>query len=831
MNLQTQSFFSPGWARLLALLTLGAALTACGLDADSTLARGNASFEQHQYRSAMIDALSVLEAEPDLVEARLLLGKSMLQLGDVNEAIRHLEVVRDSGAPLTVYAVELAKAYANSGDGGRSLELLESVPETVRSADHRNFHAAMLVAGGSLDQAEAVLAARESDSLTSSQRAERLSVRASLRFAYGDPLSAEALIGEALQTDPASPDIWSMAGRLAQQAGALQLAEQRLERAVGIFFERSQQVAAATDLLQLVRVQLAQGSVDEAIGSAQRLSEALPDSPVTNIASGMVAMQQREYERAIDSLRRAEAVVGNDPEVRALLGSAHLAAGNLAQAEQHLAASVAVTPHPEAVRLLAETRIRQGRVAAAIQALELVDDEQISRDPRLAAMLGAAHIDNGNPSVAISVLSEALALAPTDPALSLTLARAYLANGRAEEAGRVIGSAAALGSDLEFASKLAIALSQLQAQGPAAALQYTNTLISEDANAGAHVIAALVNSVTAGPAAARESVDQALRLDPDFVPGRLLAAALEIEGGRTTEAQQHFEHVLSIQPGHNGAAVGLTQLLASAGDFEGARAVLRAAVSENPSIESLSAQGELERRLGNADGALEISQEIKDRYPQRSAGHELEGRILAAQQRNEAAWHAYQTAYEIEPRLDTLEAAVAASHQAGNSGWETLLRERLRATPDDLRVRLMFAEGLQSAGRTADALDEYERVIAGDGRNIIALNNAAWLAHEAGAPGALEYAERARSLAPENPAVLDTYGWLLTESGRAREGLAELERAAGMVPRSLEIRYHLAVAQAETGSNDAARRTIEMLLAEAGGTVYEQLARDLLQSL
>jgi thioredoxin-like negative regulator of GroEL len=241
--------------------------------------------------------------------------------------------------------------------------------------------------------------------------------------------------------------------------------------------------------------------------------------------------------------------------------------------------------------------------------------------------------------------------------------------------------------------------------------------------------------------------------------------------------------------------------------------------------------GELEYRLGNLDAALDVAGQIKSRFPSDAAGHLLEGRVLVDQQRDGEAFRAYRAAYEITADWGTLQAAVFAARRAGIAEWESLLRNRLVAAPEDIGARLLLAEGMQSTGRSTEALTEYESVIRRDANNTVALNNAAWLAHQTRAPRALDYAGRARALAPDNAAILDTYGWLLTDSDRAAEGLGDLERAVELAPDALEIRYHLAVAQARTGRAAAARGTLEALLAETQGQSYEQAARDLLESL
>lgn len=807
-------------------------LSACSQDIDSRLARGQASFAAHEYRAATIDALSILDEQPDHVDARLLLGYVVLELGNYSDAARHLEMARDAGAPVSAYAVPLSEALANTGDVTAAFELLNSVPDGERTEAHRNLYARLLVEGGRLVEAEALLASGQAVSTTASQRAERRAIRASILTARGDARGAEAEIAEALQTDANNPEIWALAGAVARGAGSLQEAAQRLQRAAELFSERQQAVPAGRALLSLVRVQLALGLVPEAGESAQSLAEVLPDSPAANIAMGLVALQQGDSERAIDSLRRAANAVSGDAEVLTLLGAAYLAAGNLGQAEQQLINAVNADANPQSVRLLAETRLRQERPGAAVDALEMLNEDQISQDAALAMLLGAAHLEDGDLDSAITILDRALSLTPDNPALSLMLARAYVAAGRSEEADAVVDASPVLGGDVAFASKLAIAMARFQSDGSVAARQYGDSLVAEEsADAESYVIAAALDFLAGDTARARGRVETSLQSDPDFIPARLLAASLEAEAGRIAETQQHLEYVLTLDPYHESAAIGLARFRMGAGDIDRAQAVLRAARTDRSSIRLLSALGDIERRLGNGDAVQGIAAELKERFPTRAAGYRLEGDLLADRRQLDAAWPAYRTAFELEPDWGTLQAAVRASRRAGSAEWETLLRDYIREMPDDLRARLLLAENLQTAGRNGDALAEYEAIVSRDTQNPFVLNNLAWLAHEAGRPGAVDYARRAKTLAPDDAAVLDTLGWLLTETGRADEGLPDLERASELASGVLEIRYHLAVAQARTGRSEAARGTLEGLLAEEGNFAYEQEARDLLQSL
>ena len=83
--------------------------------------------------------------------------------------------------------------------------------------------------------------------------------------------------------------------------------------------------------------------------------------------------------------------------------------------------------------------------------------------------------------------------------------------------------------------------------------------------------------------------------------------------------------------------------------------------------------------------------------------------------------------------------------------------------------------------------------------NVLVLNNLAWAYQQVKDPRALETAERAYKLKPDNAAVADTLGWMLVEQGNTTRGLELLQKAVAAAPKALEIRYHLAQAWVKSG--------------------------------
>ncbi len=115
--------------------------------------------------------------------------------------------------------------------------------------------------------------------------------------------------------------------------------------------------------------------------------------------------------------------------------------------------------------------------------------------------------------------------------------------------------------------------------------------------------------------------------------------------------------------------------------------------------------------------------------------------------------------------------------------------------------------------------------------NLVVLNNLAWALHEARDPRALSYAEQAFKLAPDNPSVMDTLGWILVQQGQIARGLKLLQQALSKKPDAAEIQWHLAAAWAKSGDRVRAKSELERLLGSGQAFPQEAEARTLLEQL
>ena len=114
--------------------------------------------------------------------------------------------------------------------------------------------------------------------------------------------------------------------------------------------------------------------------------------------------------------------------------------------------------------------------------------------------------------------------------------------------------------------------------------------------------------------------------------------------------------------------------------------------------------------------------------------------------------------------------------------WEEALKlydKFVRFRPDDERAALSRAELLVRMGRIDEALDAYDDAVDRWPKSALALNAYGYtLADRTDRYREAEkLIRKALKYDPENPAIIDSMGWVLYKRGRHEEALVELERA------------------------------------------------------
>jgi uncharacterized protein (TIGR03790 family) len=140
------------------------------------------------------------------------------------------------------------------------------------------------------------------------------------------------------------------------------------------------------------------------------------------------------------------------------------------------------------------------------------------------------------------------------------------------------------------------------------------------------------------------------------------------------------------------------------------------------------------------------------------------------------------------------------------AGARAALEEATRMSPVLIGAQLRLAGIYEEAGEVTLATDRYRRVLQAQPNNVAALNNLAYslAIRQKLLAEAKPLAQRAVTLAPNDPTIIDTLAWIEHLSGNEAEALRLLSPAVQKSAGNAEIHFHAAVIYAAMGQRNAA---------------------------
>jgi tetratricopeptide (TPR) repeat protein len=264
-------------------------------------------------------------------------------------------------------------------------------------------------------------------------------------------------------------------------------------------------------------------------------------------------------------------------------------------------------------------------------------------------------------------------------------------------------------------------------------------------------------------------------------------------------------------------------------DIVGSRASIDEAISQNPhDLRPLDLLVTTYRLQKQAAGVLPKLREVAAKYPQSAEVQTILGEWLLSSGDRSAARAAFSAAVRVMP--DYVPAAVGTARTDAEDGQlEEARRTLTRITalqPRNRLVTLLMGNVEEKTGNLGKALELYSKVLDSDPNNVHALNNAAYLlADYAQKPDeALKYAQRAKELAPESPAIDDTLGWVLYRKGLYRAAVPHLEAASAKLKQAVP-EYHLSMAYFKAGDHKRGSQVLQAALQRDPNVPEAALAR------
>ncbi len=898
---------------LIALLTL--MLGACSGDSTEKLIASSRDYlAKKDTKAAVIQLKNALQKNPNLAEARFLLGSALLESGDVAGAEVELRKALELKYSADATVPTLARAMLA---GGQAKKLVDEFGKTKLSTGE-----SLAALNTTLGSAYTALGKPE---VAKELLAEALTVQpdyvparlADIRqtVANKDIAGARSKLGALLTQHPSNPDALLMQGNLLGIDGDAEGALAQYQKAIQA--KPDFMPAHSAVITSLLRA----NKVEDAAKQLEVLKKINSKNPQVYFLDAEVNYQRKDYKTARESAQQLLRNSPNNPNSLQIAGAIEYQLRSYQQAETYLTKALQTAPGlPLARRLLVASHLRSGQPGKAIEALQPVLT-RIDQDSALLTLAGEAYLQNGEPNKATEYFAKASKLEPENAAKKTSLALAHMAQGNSENAFQELEQISV--ADKGITADLALIAAYLRNNQLDNAIKAIDGLEKKQPNNPAtHNLRARALLAKKNIAGARQSFEKALSIDPTFFPAVASLATLDLLEKKPEEARKRFESVITADPKNTQALIALAELKAgSGGTEEEVSSLIRKAISANPSEaaprltliqyylkikdnkkaltvaneaasaiqdkpEILDALGRTQQLSGdlnqaqitygklaflqpasplpllrmaeiefanknkgegvknlkkaleikpdileaqrslimvamedkNTQNALDIARTIQKQRPKETVGYVLEGDIHAFGK----AWpEAINTFRNGLKQVASPELAIKL-HGSLTASGNTIEAEKtatawLKEHPKDLTFRMYVGDLASGQKNYSLAVSHYQAASTLQPNNALILNNLAWASGQLKAPKALEYAEKANQLAPNQPAFMDTLAMLLVEKGETAKAVDLLRKAVTAAPQASAIKLNLAKALIAAGKKDEARKELEAL-AKIGNT-------------
>jgi tetratricopeptide (TPR) repeat protein len=764
-----------------AILVL-ATLVACGgaqARKSGYMAKGREYLTAQNYEKARLEFRNALQLDPNDAEASYLSGQVAERLGNIREAAQMYQAaIQVNGKHLGARA-NLAKIYVFGGFPDKAMALIE--PGLAFAPNDADLLVARAAARERLGDKPGARADAEKAVRIAPKNENAVALMASILGQDGETVQAIDLVGRAVQAPGATADLRLVLAQMYMDAGRRAEGVQELQRVIAI------EPKKLVHRYQLAQALLLEKNVDGAEAALRAAVAEAPDSAEPKLALATLLASYRSYEVAEAELRRMSAASPHDYQLRLGLGqfyasrgkaneanavyrqiikddgagpsgltarnrlaSAYLASNQLNAAAALVDEILKENPRDaDALFTRAELALALGKSDAAITDLRAVQRDQPNSMP-VQRELARAYLQNDDPTLAEETLRAAVQNRPADASARLDLAQLLARMGRADESLPILEKLAA-----DEPTNLAALRALFDVQ------------MARKDFGGARRSAGLV---------------QAAR--PELAAGNYMNGLVEQADGNLDAARASFERAVAMSP---------------------------------EAIEPVSALARLDLSQQHPGQAIDRVDRFVARFPKNATARNLKGEILASLKRTSEALDSFSEAIALAPNWNMPYRNRAATELAAGANNDALktLQNGIKASNDDAELATDLARVYERSGRTDDAIAQYEALLLRKPDSITAANNLAMLLVTYRKDRAS--LDRARQLAArlsnsKNPALVDTWGWVLYKRGEYADAIRALQEAVDESSHSPPLLYHLAMAQLKTGDRDVARSTLEEAL-------------------
>jgi tetratricopeptide (TPR) repeat protein len=597
------------------------------------------------------------------------------------------------------------------------------------------------------------------------------------------------------------------------------------------------------DVLALARFR--QGKLGEAEEELEQALQKLPSHLSASVYLARIRLERKDMAGAQEVLENAVKANPQSAEAALVLGRFYLVSGKPQLGEAELRRSLQIDPkNGPALLTLAERQFDSGRTREAERTYR-----QLSGLPdRNYSSLHAAFLfKTGQRDAALAEFEALARQSPYDRAARTRLIAAYSASGRTADAENVLKTALQKNPRDTEALLQRSRMRLVSGKYSDAESDVRQVLNFKPESAEAHYYLSKVYRASHSTQNERQELTEALRYDPGFLAARVELAQLLIASrnpgaalqvmNETPEAQRKTLQALGARnwalmalgddaAAREGVNAGLARarvpelllqdgaLKMTAKDPAGAQVSIDEALKLVPdSVQAWQFLGMSYSTRKEPQKAIERLQAAIVGMPQAAGLQLLLGQWLAQTGRTTEARAAFEAARKADPKLS--EADLSLAQMDMREGNMDRSRQDLAAVlaiqPQNTTARVFLGEIDKKAGDWDRAIAEYRAVLDLEQTNVVALNQLAFMLSRDKPGEAMKFAQRAGELAPDNPAVQDTLGWVYYRNGIYDSAVGYLKNAVAK-QGTPQRKYHLGLALLKSGQRDEGQTILNAAL-------------------
>ena len=590
------------------------------------------------------------------------------------------------------------------------------------------------------------------------------------------------------------------------------------------------------------------GEFDKASDSAQRLLRISGATASSRLLLGQLYLEMGEGENALQALEPLFVKQAKDPLFLMLHGRALYLAGNPNDALYELEDALRFGNDNREVHLsLGLVRRELGKLDEAARGMELALDKHPD-DIGIASLLMDLYIQKGDYVSAEVVANDMLKQNADDPRILDYLGRVFLARGEVDNAIAKFTESTQVATDyVEGYINLARAF-LIQKKFNKAEAILNQALSIDNENHDAMIALAEVSDARGDIKAAIRWLERLHDLMPERVPEALMLNSLYLREGKVEEAMRLIQGVYEKNGSNFSVLVALIETQIQSDRTDDAVKQLESSLrySSDFSSRELLTLSSLQKRVGDLNGAaktLEKSiymekdfaparisliqlytemrnfeqaishiEELKLQYPEKNIAYAMLGDVHLEREQYEEAFAAFKQAKEREASTEIAKKLYLIEKKLyGAEKAYTGIKQWAENNTNDWNAQYAYALSLIDTNQFPESLTVHHKILETQPENPFLLNNIAWLMQKTGSDKALGYIANAYKLYPENAAILDTYGWILTEKNKADQGVGYLREALSRDSENPSVQYHLAKALVQLNRIEEARKILNEL--------------------